>query len=246
MIVGTPQYMAPEQVEGNAVDSRTDLFAFGAVLHEMLTGRRAFEGDSAAGVIAANPRAPAARLRRCNPRSLLPSTLSFDDASPRRRTHGFSPPPISASRSNRWLLPTSTSAVASMGSSPRQRKQESLAAAALVALALALPSAWWLFRVRSTSAAADVPTVLNPQQVTNAVGVEDYPSWSPDRRTVAYAANPLGNIEPSNWDIWVAQIGGTEPLNRTPESWPTIDFPPGRRMANSWPSGPIATAAAAT
>jgi Tol biopolymer transport system component len=51
--LGTVQYAAPEQLEGKPVDARTDLFAFGAVLYEMLTGRRAFAGDSAASVIAA-------------------------------------------------------------------------------------------------------------------------------------------------------------------------------------------------
>jgi len=51
-IVGTLPYMAPEQVEGRSVDSRTDIFAFGAVLYEMLTGRRAFAGESRASVVA--------------------------------------------------------------------------------------------------------------------------------------------------------------------------------------------------
>jgi hypothetical protein len=52
-IAGTPQYMAPEQLQGQEVDGRADIFAFGCVLHEMLTGRRAFEGASTASVIAA-------------------------------------------------------------------------------------------------------------------------------------------------------------------------------------------------
>jgi Tol biopolymer transport system component len=52
-IVGTLQYMAPEQLEARDVDARTDIFAFGAVLYEMLTGRRAFEGNSPASLIAA-------------------------------------------------------------------------------------------------------------------------------------------------------------------------------------------------
>ncbi|MDQ3281083.1 MAG: serine/threonine-protein kinase [Acidobacteriota bacterium] len=52
-IVGTFQYMAPEQLEGLNADARTDIFAFGAVLYEMITGRRAFDGKTRTSVIAA-------------------------------------------------------------------------------------------------------------------------------------------------------------------------------------------------
>jgi eukaryotic-like serine/threonine-protein kinase len=52
-IVGTLQYMAPEQLEGNEVDARTDIFAFGAVVYEMATRKRAFEGRTQASVIGA-------------------------------------------------------------------------------------------------------------------------------------------------------------------------------------------------
>ena len=52
-ILGTFQYMAPEQLEGKEADARTDIFAFGAVLYETVTGRRAFEGKSQASLIGA-------------------------------------------------------------------------------------------------------------------------------------------------------------------------------------------------
>src|SRR2546426_92870 len=52
VITGTLQYIAPEQLEGKKADARADIFAFGAVLYEMVTGRRAFEGSSSASVIA--------------------------------------------------------------------------------------------------------------------------------------------------------------------------------------------------
>ena len=52
-ILGTFQYMPPEQREGREADARTDIFAFGAILYEMLTGKKAFEGKSQAGLIGA-------------------------------------------------------------------------------------------------------------------------------------------------------------------------------------------------
>jgi len=72
-IVGTFQYMAPEQLEGANADARTDIFAFGAVLYEMATGRRAFEGKSRASLIASilgSQPPPIAQLRPMTPPAL--------------------------------------------------------------------------------------------------------------------------------------------------------------------------------
>jgi eukaryotic-like serine/threonine-protein kinase len=72
-IVGTLQYMAPEQLEGKDADARTDIFAFGAVVYEMLTGKRAFEGKSQAGLIGAIMHAEPAPISATQP--LAPPAL---------------------------------------------------------------------------------------------------------------------------------------------------------------------------
>ena len=71
--LGTLAYMAPEQLEGKEADARTDVFGFGCVLYEMLTGRRAFAGASMASVISSimsGTPTPAASLQPVTPYAL--------------------------------------------------------------------------------------------------------------------------------------------------------------------------------
>jgi len=63
MVVGTPAYMAPEQAQAKPADVRSDIFSFGAVLYEMLSGRRAFEGESTVEVLSAIVRDPPRQLQ---------------------------------------------------------------------------------------------------------------------------------------------------------------------------------------
>ena len=85
-ILGTFQYMAPEQLEGKEADPRSDIFAFGATLYEMATGRKAFEGKSQASLIAAilehDPPSIATSSRQRRPRS----TAWSGTVSPKTRT----------------------------------------------------------------------------------------------------------------------------------------------------------------
>ena len=86
MIVGTLAYMSPEQAEGKTVDARSDVFSFGSVFYEMLTGKRAFAGDSSAALLAAlmrdEPR-PLSELKRDVPpevRRIVARCLKKDPA----------------------------------------------------------------------------------------------------------------------------------------------------------------------
>jgi serine/threonine protein kinase len=66
-LVGTPAYMSPEQARGQSVDARTDVYALGVVLYEMLTGNRPFSGETTQDVLAAIVRDTPARVAKCNP-----------------------------------------------------------------------------------------------------------------------------------------------------------------------------------
>ena len=69
-VAGTLQYMAPEQLQGKTIDERADIFAFGCVLYEMLTGKRAFDGANSASVIAGILERPAPSIGEVAPAAL--------------------------------------------------------------------------------------------------------------------------------------------------------------------------------
>ena len=73
MLLGTPQYMSPEQARGRPIDATSDVFSFGIVLYEMVTGRRPFEGISVTEVIIAIDRDAPTRASDVNP--LVPEAL---------------------------------------------------------------------------------------------------------------------------------------------------------------------------
>jgi serine/threonine protein kinase len=70
VVLGTAAYMSPEQAEGKAIDARSDIFSFGALLYEMVTGRRAFHGDSKLSTLSAILKEEPEALPRDTPRDL--------------------------------------------------------------------------------------------------------------------------------------------------------------------------------
>jgi serine/threonine-protein kinase len=74
VMIGTPEYMSPEQVEGKEADQRSDIYALGIILYEMLTGRVPFEGDTPLSIAHKHKYEPPANPRNFNPQ--IPEELS--------------------------------------------------------------------------------------------------------------------------------------------------------------------------
>jgi Tol biopolymer transport system component len=100
--------------------------------------------------------------------------------------------------------------------------------AGVVLGAVALAAAVTFLLVGRTRAPAAPPRLANPVQLTAATGVEDYPSWSPDGRMLAYQSDQAGN-----WDIWIVQAGSGQPVNRTVDSG-ADDMHPGWSPDGQW------------
>jgi eukaryotic-like serine/threonine-protein kinase len=100
VILGTPLYMSPEQAKGQAVDRPSDVWAFGCVLYELLTGARPFAGDSAAEVVTAIPSKEADLLLGTSLAGICDRRHASDNHGHHQRGHGLLSPP--ASFATRW------------------------------------------------------------------------------------------------------------------------------------------------
>ena len=134
-ILGTLQYMAPEQLEGKEADARTDIFAFGAVVYEMVTGKKAFEGASPASLIAAimeHDPAPVSRVQLMTPPALdhVVRTCLAKDADDRWQTAHDLMVQFS------WIAEGGTQLGLPAPVTIRRRKKERLAWSLVVLLAL--------------------------------------------------------------------------------------------------------------
>ena len=155
IVMGTVGYMAPEQVRGQRVDARADLFAFGAVLYEMLAGRRAFRRDTPADTMTAILSEDPPELRRGAPTSRRRSIASSGTASRRIRSERFQTARDVAfaleALSGSGDAPRPTAAAGRGGGAPRAPV---VGAAILVSL-LSL-AAWWVAQ-RPAAAHAAAP-----------------------------------------------------------------------------------------
>jgi serine/threonine protein kinase len=202
VILGTAAYMSPEQARGKPVDKRTDIWAFGCVLFELLTGTKAFPGETVSDTIGAILHRepdwqglPAAVPRRL--RELLTKCLQ-KDARLRLRDIGDARYDLDA---------PSDAAPAAASSSPSSFPGWVWPASALAIVGLAA-AAWILRPAASTSAAA--PRLSPAVRVTNTLAEEFGPAISPDGKWLAYYSNSGGRT-----DLMVKYLDSGATLNLT-------------------------------
>ena len=209
-ILGTLQYMAPEQLEGKEADARTDLFAFGAVVYEMLTGKKAFEGTSQASLIGSilkdTPK-PVSTLQPAVPPALDHLIAVCLEKDPENRWQTAR----DVWTESRWIAEGRTDVGPAHVAVPHPKSQRLAwvlrAVVTLLVFALAVPAYLYL---RDPGETDEMRFVVSVPPMTNPAGL----TVSPDGRWIAFVAaasvgttalfiRPIAALTPQ-------QISGTE------------------------------------
>lgn len=207
LVVGTAQYMSPEQASGKKADARSDVFSLGAVFYELLSGRAPFEGETAVDVMYAILHLPAPpipgfetgilrgfaaiveRALTKNPDERFPSMRDLaaeiaavleaggweDEAAPKRPSTGrlsTIPPPA-----------------------PPLAKRPGVRLAVGIGVALLGLVAAGLSLRRGKEGEAPAAAPYRPVQLTTSTGLDVFPAFSPDGRTLVYASDRSGRFE---------------------------------------------------
>jgi len=209
-IVGSVPYMSPEQAEGRPVDARSDIFSFGAVLYEMVTGQRAFRGETRVSTLVAvvekEPQPVSEtgaevppeleRLitrclrkevnRRCQHMSDV--KVALEELRDESESGKLMRPAATAPAGRRWLWPA-------MG------------------VVIALGAVAWAYLQQRGGTQSQGPDLVrvSPDDGHSYVG----PGISPDGKFVAYASDRSGKME-----LWLQQVGGGDPIQLTHSSAP--------------------------
>jgi Tol biopolymer transport system component len=220
-ILGTFQYMAPEQVEGADADARTDVFALGSLLYEMATGRRAFEGKSRASLIASileREPPPISAIQPMTPPALdrvVKGCLAKEPDQRWQTAHDVR-------MQLEWIAEGGSQAGVAAPIVSRRKSHERLALAGLalaVVMAAAFGALWWTERARTPPRM--VTSILPPGKVEPQFGTNGSAVVSPDGTRIAFigqtperkrfiflrpldsdAAQPVAGTDGARWPFW--------------------------------------------
>ena len=204
-VLGTLSYMSPEQAEGRAIDHRTDIFSLGVLLHEMLTGRRPFTGQSTASILSSLLRdtpPPVTDSRPDVPQRLARVIQRALEKDPGRRYQS-----IIDLRSD---LEDIRHELQSGEIGRAQRTATGLPRWAVFTIALVVIASaigYYLVKKPDAGLTLGAPDV---SQLTVAPGEELFPTLAPDGQALAYASASSGNF-----DIYWQRVGGDNATNLT-------------------------------
>jgi len=245
--MGTAAYMSPEQVRGEEVDARTDLFSFGAVLYEMATGKQPFQGRTSAvishAILSEAPVSPLSLNGQLPPRleEIISKVLEKDretryqTASDLRADLKRLKRDTEAARATA-VAPVSPPAAVAAGL-PRQVERGGimpplrrwagivLAAVAGVTLVVALTGWFWLRGSRPSAPEA----LLTAVPLTTYLGIQSGPTFSPDGSQVAFAWQRENE---SHASIYIKLIGSDPPLRLTTN--PANEYDPAWSPDGRW------------
>jgi serine/threonine protein kinase len=194
-IRGTIAYMSPEQAQAKQIDRRSDLFSFGTLFYEMLTGRRPFRGENSVSTLSAilqqEPTPPSELTAEPLPREVERLVLRCLRKDPNRRYQTTSDLRLALEDINeewsRGKLGQSTVA-------PLTRKSRWLWLAVIAVCLAALGGGLWILRPTSSASQQSL------QQLTFEAGIAESPAVSPDGKLIAYASDRGGSGQS---DIWL-------------------------------------------
>ena len=191
-IAGTLQYMSPEQLQGKPADARSDLFAFGCVLYEMLSGKRAFSGDNAASVIGAILHQEPLPLDVTPPLDRVIKTCLAKDPDQRFQSA------LDLKRSLNWAMEP-------QASGPAQHKPRWWIAAATLAAGLLAGAGFMQFRQPVPDQNVLRLQINPPEGWQFEYDLNGGSAISPDGKTVAFVASDAkGKIA-----LWVRPLDGS-------------------------------------
>ncbi|MDP9268632.1 MAG: protein kinase [Acidobacteriota bacterium] len=228
-IVGTFQYMAPEQIEGKDADPRSDLFAFGCVLYEMTAGKRPFDGKTQASVVAsilASDPPPLSTIQPLTPPALerVVKTCVAKDPDERWQTAH------DVKLQLRWIAEGGSQAGVAAPVVAHRKHREWTAwgiAAVLLLLAIAGGLAYW--RTASTQQPVVRSSILPPDKAGfSLTGIYGVPAISPDGTKIAFVA-----VKGTQRSIWLRTLstGESKSLAGTEDGYGPFWSPDSRYLA---------------
>jgi Tol biopolymer transport system component len=207
VVVGTIAYMSPEQAAGKPLDARSDIFSFGVVLYEALTGRRPFAGASNLELLQTIIHRPPEPLPTDLPIALRLIVEKALENDPADRYQSMRELVVDIRRLMRQRAPE-LSTVPTVSPGARRRSAWALVGAALI-VGLSLTTGLWLLGGRAAAVQNPLENALFTR-FTNFEGAERSAAISPDGRFVAFRADRDGPF-----DVWLGQVGAGRFVNLT-------------------------------